>query len=99
MNIIKKYDEKELILSIEGRIDTITSKDLEKEIDNEFGKFNSLTMDFTDLNYISSAGLRVLIVTQKKLKKEDIPFSIKNVNDAVGEIFKMSGFDKILRIE
>ena len=99
MNIIKKYNEKELILSIEGRIDTITSQELEKEIDDELGNFDSLIMDFTDLEYISSAGLRVLIATQKKLKPENIPFVIKNVNDAVGEIFRMSGFDKLLKIE
>lgn len=99
MNIIKKYNEKELTLSIEGRIDTITSQELEKEIDDELGNFDSLIMDFTDLEYISSAGLRVLIATQKKLKPENIPFVIKNVNDAVGEIFRMSGFDKLLKIE
>lgn len=99
MNIVKNYNEKELTLSIEGRIDTITSQDLDKEIEEELGNFNSLIMDFTDLEYISSAGLRVLIATQKKLKAEDIPFVIKNVNDTVGEIFRMSGFDKILKIE
>lgn len=99
MNIIKNYNEKELTLSIEGRIDTITSQELEKEIDDELGNFESLIMDFTDLEYISSAGLRVLIATQKKLKADDIPFVIKNVNDAVGEIFRMSGFDKLFKIE
>lgn len=99
MNIIKKYDEKELTLSIEGRIDTITSQDLDKEINDELGNFDSLIMDFTDLEYISSAGLRVLIATQKKLKPENIQFVIRNVNDTVGEIFRMSGFDKILKIE
>ena len=52
-----------------------------------------------DLEYISSAGLRVLISTQKKLKADNIPMTIKNVNDSVREIFRMSGFDKILKIE
>lgn len=99
MNITKNYNEKELILSIEGRIDTITSADLDKEINDELGNFNSLIMDFTNLEYISSAGLRVLIATQKKLKADNIPFVIKNVNDTVGEIFRMSGFNKILKIE
>lgn len=99
MEITKNYNEKELTLSVKGRIDTITSQELEKEIDNELGNFDSLIMDFTDLEYISSAGLRVLIATQKKLKADDIPLVIKNVNDAVGEIFRMSGFDKILKIE
>ena len=99
MNISKNYNEKELTLTVEGRIDTITSKELEKEINDEIGNFDSLILDFTDLEYISSAGLRVLIATQKKLKAEDISFVIKNVNDFVNEIFRMSGFDKILKIE
>lgn len=99
MEITKNYDGKELTLAIEGRIDTITSQELDQEIQDEMGNFDSLILDFTDLEYISSAGLRVLIATQKKLKAEDIPFVIKNVNDSVGEIFRMSGFDKILKIE
>ena len=99
MNIAKKYNEKELTISVEGRVDTITSQELEKEITDEFGSFDSLTLDFSDLEYISSAGLRVLVATQKKLKTNDIPFAIKNVNDAVGEIFRMSGFNKILDIK
>lgn len=99
MDITKKYNEKELTLFVKGRIDTITSKDLEKEINDEMGNFESLILDFTDLEFISSAGLRVLIATQKKLKPENIPFVIKNVDDSIKEIFRMSGFDKILKIE
>ena len=99
MQINKNYNEKELTLSIEGRVDTITSEELDKEINEEMGNFDSLIIDFTDLEYISSAGLRVLIGTQKKLNNENIPFVIKNVNDSVKEIFKMSGFNKILKIE
>mgnify|MGYP002527735049 CR=1 FL=1 len=99
MNITKSFNEKELTLSVEGRIDTITSQDLSNEINDEMGNFNSLILDFANLEYISSAGLRVLISTQKKLKADDIPFVIKNVNEVVNEIFRMSGFDKILKIE
>lgn len=99
MNITKNYNEKELTLYVEGRIDTITSQDLDKEINAEIGNFDSLILDFANLEYISSAGLRVLIATQKKLKPENISFIIKNVNDIVNEIFRMSGFDKILKIE
>ena len=99
MNIIKNYNEKELTLSVEGRIDTITSQELDDEINDEFGNFDSLIMDFSDLDYISSAGLRVLISTQKKLKSDDIPFVIINVNDTIGGIFRISRFDKILKIE
>ena len=56
------------------------------------------TTDFTDLKYISSAGLRVLVATGKKLKPKNIPYVIK-VNDTIKEILVMSGFDKILNIE
>lgn len=99
MNIAKSFNEKELTLSVEGRIDTISSQDLSNEINDDLGSFNSLIFDFANLEYISSAGLRVLIATQKKLKAEDISFVIKNVNDFVNEIFRMSGFDKILMVE
>ena len=99
MNILKDYDNKDLTLSVEGRIDTLTSQDLEKEINEELGKFDSLVIDFEKVEYISSAGLRVLIATQKKLKPTDTPMVIKNVNETINEIFRMSGFDKILKIE
>ena len=99
MNISKNYNDKELTLTVEGRIDTLTSKELEEEITAEMGNFDSLILDFADLEYISSAGLRVLISTQKKLKADNIPMIIKNVTDSVNEIFRMSGFDKILKIE
>ncbi|ADC45919.1 anti-sigma factor antagonist [Methanobrevibacter ruminantium M1] len=99
MNVIKNYNGKELTMAVDGRIDTISAKELEEEINAEMGNFDSLIMDLGDLEYTSSAGLRILIATQKKLKSEDIPFVIRNVNDAVKEIFKMSGFIKILNIE
>jgi anti-anti-sigma factor len=99
MEITKNYNEKELTLSVEGRIDTVTSSELEKVINDELGNFNSLILDFTNLEYISSAGLRILVATQKKLKADSIPLVIKNVNDPVNEIFRMSGLSKILPIE
>ena len=99
MKVSKNYNNKELTMTVEGRVDTITSKDLDKEINAELGNFDSLIMDFANLEYISSAGLRVLITTQKKLKAENVPLVIKNVNDTVNEIFRMSGFNKILKIE
>lgn len=99
MDIIKKYNEKELTIEVKDRIDTVTAPDFENEILDEMGKFDSLIIDFTNLEYISSAGLRVLIATQKKLKPENIPMTLINVNDTINEIFRMSGFDKILKIE
>ena len=99
MKLTKTYNEKELTIEVGERIDTVTSPDFEKEINDEIGNFDSLILDFSNLEYISSAGLRVLIATQKKLKPENIPMTIKNVNATITEIFRMSGFDKILNIE
>ena len=98
MDLIKKYNEKELTITVKDKIDTTTAPDFENEIMDEMGKFDSLIIDFTDLEYISSAGLRVLIATEKKLNPENIPSVIK-VNDTIKEILVMSGFDKILNIE
>ena len=98
MDLIKKYNEKELTITVKDKIDTNTAPDFENEILDEMGKFDSLIIDFTDLEYISSAGLRVLVATGKKLNPQNIPFVIK-VNDTIKEILVMSGFDKILNIE
>ena len=98
MDITKEYNEKELTITVKDKIDTTTAPDFENEIMDEMGKFDSLIIDFTELQYISSAGLRVLITTEKKLKPENIPSVIK-VNDTIKEILVMSGFDKILNIE
>ncbi|MBR6023664.1 MAG: STAS domain-containing protein [Methanobrevibacter sp.] len=98
MDLIKQYNEKELTITVKDKIDTITAPDFENEIMDEMGKFDSLIIDFTDLEYISSAGLRVLVITEKELKPQNIPFLIK-VNDIIKEILVMSGFDRILNIE
>lgn len=99
MDLTKKYNGNDLTIEVGKKIDTITAPDFENEIMDEMGKFDSLTLDFGNLEYISSTGLRVLIATQKKLKPQDIPFTIINTNDAIKDIFKMSGFDKILDIQ
>ena len=98
MDLIKQYNEKELTVTVKDKIDTITAPDFENEIMDEMGKFDSLIIDFTDLEYISSAGLRVLVITEKELKPQNIPFLIK-VNGIIKEILVMSGFDRILNIE
>lgn len=99
MNIDKVYNDKDLTVIIEERVDTITSVDLQNSLDEDIDNITSLTLDFSKLEYISSAGLRVLIATQKKLNANNIPMTIINVNDTIKEIFRMSGFDKILKIE
>lgn len=98
MDLKKNYNDKELTIEVGNKIDTITAPDFENEILDEMGKFDSLILDFKNLEYISSAGLRVLVIVQKKLQPQNIPFTIVNVNDAIKDILTMSGFDKILNI-
>ena len=81
MNIEKNYDGKDLTILVENQFDTVTAPDFENEINDEMGKFDSLVLDFKNLQYISSAGLRVLIATQKKLQPQGIPFNIINTPD------------------
>lgn len=97
MDLTKEYNEKELTITVKNKIDTTNSPDFQNEIMDEMGKFDSLIIDFTNLDYISSAGLRVLVSTEKKLKPQNIPFVIK-VNETINEILAMCGFDKLLNI-
>ena len=99
MNTEKNYDGKGLTISVENQIDTVTAPDFENEINDEMGNFDSLVLDFKNLEYISSAGLRVLIITQKKLQPQGIPFTIINTPDSIKEILSVSGFDNILNIK
>ena len=98
MELTKEYTEKELTIKVKDEINTANAPDFENEIINEVGNFDSLILDCENLEYISSAGLRVLILVQKKLQSQQIPFTIINVNDTIKSILSMSGFDKILDI-
>ena len=98
MDLTKQYNEKELTITVKGKIDTINAPDFENEIMDEIGKFDSLILNLNDLEYISSSGLRVLIAVEKKLNPENIPVTIK-VNEIIKEIIVISGLDKVLNIE
>ena len=97
MNIEKKINGSELIVSIEGRLDTNSSSDLEKEVEN-LNEIDSLIFDFNNLEYISSSGLRILLACQKKMNLQG-KMIIKNVNSNIMEIFEITGFSDILNIE
>ena len=98
MDISKNYNEKELTVTVKNKIDTVTAPDFENEIMDEMGNFDSLIIDFTDLEYISSAGLRVLVKVEKSLNPQGISCIIK-VNDTIREILTISGFDNFLNIQ
>lgn len=98
MTIEIKKSVDELVLEITGRLDTITAPALDKTINENLGEIKSLILDFKHLEYISSAGLRVLLSTQKKLQQNGT-MKLKNVREEVMEVFEITGFVDILTIE
>ena len=98
MTIEIKKSVDELVLEITGRLDTITAPALDKTINENLGENKSLILDFKHLEYISSAGLRVLLSAQKKMSQIG-SMKIKNVCEPVMEVFEMTGFADILNIE
>ena len=96
IEIIK--NENEIIIEVEGRLDTNTAPSLEKAINENTEANNNLVLDLNKLVYISSAGLRVLLSAQKKMNKNG-SMKVKNVSEAVMAVFEMTGFADILVIE
>jgi anti-sigma B factor antagonist len=95
MVINKQLNGTELIISVVGRLDTITSPQLEEELQSSLPGATSLHFDFAELEYISSAGLRVMLVAQKQMNKQG-SMTVGNAGDDIMEIFDMTGFTDIL---
>lgn len=98
MTIEKNTNGNELIVMVEGRLDTVTAPVLEKEIKDNISGVEKLVLDFASLDYISSAGLRVVLYAQKIMNKQG-EMIVKNVNETVNEIFEITGFCDVLTIE
>ena len=98
MTINIKKNEKEITIELIGRLDTITAPSLEKSIGEHIDGIKSIVLDFKGLEYISSAGLRVLLGTQKKMQKIG-SMKLINVCEEVMEVLEMTGFADILEIE
>ena len=98
MNIDKLVEDKKMTLKLSGRLDTTTSPDLDATINEQVDSIDELYLDFTDLEYISSAGLRVLLSAQKKMGKKG-GMTLTGVQDTVMEVFEVTGFADILTIE
>lgn len=98
MTIQKRAEGTELTIAVDGRIDTTTAPELEAEIAASIGEITKLSFDFAGLEYISSAGLRVLLAAQKKMKDMS-RVVILNANEGVKEIFEVTGFVDILDIQ
>ena len=92
-----KKKQEETVIVLTGRLDTITAPALDKTIQEDIGDTKKLVLDFKELEYISSAGLRVLLSAQKKMQKIG-SMKLTNVCEDVMEIFNMTGFSDILTI-
>ncbi len=98
MNIIKSGENNALTFAIEGRLDTNTAPQLEAELAGALEGVTELVFDFEKLEYISSAGLRVILSVQKEMKNKGT-FVIRNVCDGIMDVFEITGFSDILTIE
>jgi len=98
LNITKNLEDKKLTVYLEGRLDTTTAPQLEESMKESIGDVSELIMDFEKLEYISSAGLRVLLSAHKAMSAKD-GMKVTNVNEIVREVFEVTGFADILTIE
>jgi anti-sigma B factor antagonist len=98
MTIQKELAGKNLKLAVEGRLDTLTAPELEAELGREMPGAETLTLDFSKLDYISSAGLRVLLAAHKAMSRKG-GMKVTGVNEIVQEVFDVTGFSDVLTIE
>ncbi len=98
LNIEKATDADVITYKLEGRLDTATAPNLEEEVKGISEDTKELIFDFENLEYISSAGLRVLLSAQKIMNKQG-EMKVINVNETIMEIFEVTGFTDILTIE
>ena len=99
MTINKELDNTTLNVHIEGRIDTQTAPELEKSLKESIEDVTDLILDFTDVGYISSAGLRVIVTAQNWMDQKNGTMVIRNAVKNVQNIFKLTGFDTFLTLE
>ena len=98
LNITKKIENTSAVFALEGRLDTVTAPELEAALKEELNGLSELTLDFEKLEYISSAGLRVLLSAQKTMTKQGV-MRVTHVNETIMEIFEVTGFIDIITIE
>lgn len=96
MNIIKELEGTTLTVKLEGRLDTMTAPELEEDMQGSLEGVTDLVVDLEALEYVSSAGLRVLLRLMKQMKQQMV---IRNVSELVGEVFEVTGFSDIFTIE
>ncbi len=98
MKINKTKDGNKLTIALTGRLDTITAPELENELTGSLEGVTDLIFDFTDLEYISSAGLRILLLAHKTMLTKGT-MKVIHINEIISEIFEVTGFADVLTIE
>lgn len=96
MNIEKELEGTTLTVKLEGRLDTLTAPELEEDMQGSLEGVTDLVVDLEALEYVSSAGLRVLLRLMKQMKQQMV---IRNVSELVSEVFEVTGFSDIFTIE
>ena len=99
MNIIKNAEGSKLTVTLEGRLDTTTAPQLDNEFKVCLYEVKELVLDLEKLEYLSSAGLRVLLAAQKQMQKQGGEMVIVNVNETIMEVFEVTGFVDIITIK
>lgn len=97
MTLKKIQNADALLLEVEGRLDTMTAPELEKVITTQLEGVKHLTLDFAKLEYVSSAGLRVILTAQKRMSAQG-DMEVVHVNELIMEVFEVTGFTDILNI-
>ncbi len=99
MKLEMTKDGGKLTVSVTGSIDTVTAPELEKELKSQWDGITELVLNFKAVDYISSAGLRVMMAADQYMTDADGKLTIQNANDDVKEVFEMTGFDELLHFE
>lgn len=99
MNITKKVEGEKLTVALEGRLDTLTAPELEESLSSALEGIKELVLDLSGLEYLSSAGLRVVLSTFKTVSAAEGKMTICNANEMVSKVFELTGFGSIIAIE
>ena len=99
MDITSSKNENTLLLTINGSIDTVTAPQLEQYLQENWDNVTELIFDFSAVDYISSAGLRVMMMVNQSMEECDGSLTVRNVNDMVMEVFEMTRFDSLFTFE
>lgn len=99
MNINKKIEDGQIVLGLKGRLDTTTAPDFQTTLLDEINSGKNILLDFSNLAYVSSAGLRALLIGQKTVAANQQTMILRNVSEEIMEVFDMTGFSDILTIE